>query len=623
MAPAKSLPQSGFFHKNLLPFLLVLSIPVFSLAFFPDAEKRVDAIVLQSIENHLGVARDLSKEEKEAELEFFHKVPVSEIMASRDPAWAPLQEMFEPSRMAYGVFRWMTIVAWTCLITVALTLLVAGGSVALSLRSNAAQYRALRVAWPMLRTSAVIQVVGQAVLFVALSFWVTAVWYNSYEPKLICLAAVLAGYAVFALVKAIFRKVNEDNHPISGEVVAKGAAPELWTRIEGIAMALGTAPPDRIVAGIEPSFFVTEHPVTVAGTRLDGRTLFVSLPMLKIMSIEEADAVLGHELAHFSGEDTLWSRRISPLMGKFEIYLHALYGGLSSPVARFMHFFWNLYLLSIRRLRRQREFRADAVGATVNSPAAMARALVKIASYCEYLNKTEQSIIEKPGVESDLQLAAQLEQGFPGFLSAFASDGKSLKNEVPHPFDTHPPMVERVRKLGFDVTEILKDEELLASPPSTWHDAIVPGNALEAGLWSEREQKLQQYHGRSIAYRVLPETAEEIATVELHFPRQTLKNAKGQTATIDYRSMRLSTSDFEIPFSAITLLNFEKIWGKKQLIISYMDSDRETIRTEKLFPCEFLCDQGNLVELFERYYGRHQTAHSAVAGRAVINAEAE
>lgn len=614
MAPSKSHPASDFFKKHLLPILLVLVIPVFSLFFFLDAERRTDAEVLESIERSIGEDRDMSSEQREAELEFFRTHPASAILASKDPEMASLQSMFEPSRTTYAVFRWMERIAWVCLITAGITLLVVGVSVALSLRSQVAQYRSLRVGWPVLRTSAAIQVVGQAVLIVALSYWVTAIWFEIYVLKLILVAAILAALAVFALVKAIFRKVD-DVHPIQGEVVAKADAPELWQRIEHIAATLGTAPPDRIVAGIEATFFVTEHPVIVSGTRLEGRTLFVSLPMLKIMSLEEADAVLGHELAHFSGEDTLWSRRISPLLGKFEIYLHALYGGLTTPIARFMLFFWNLYHLSIRRLSRTREFRADGVGATVNSQAAMARALVKVASYCDYRNKTEQGIIDKPAVESDLQLASQLENGYPGFLSAFATDGDSLKNEISHPFDTHPPTAERIRKLGFEATEILQHDDLQSAPLRTWYDAIQTAGDLESRQWAKREQALQEYHSLAIAYRVLPETQEEIAAVEVHFPRIILRNGK-DTATLDYRSLTLSTSESEIPFADIQSLNLDESWNKKRLTITIMLPDRSKTMTEKVFPLDYVCDQGNLLQLIEKYYGRHQNAHAATTGQA-------
>ncbi|MES2708096.1 MAG: M48 family metallopeptidase [Verrucomicrobiota bacterium] len=594
--------------------MLVVLVPVFTLAFVPDAEKRMDAAVLRQIETDIAASSNMSPEEKEAELEFFRRMPISRIMASWDAPLAPLQEMFAPMRATYAVFQWMERIAWSCLITVAITLLVVGVSVALSLRSQIAQYRALRIGWPVLRTSAVIQVVGQAVLIVALMYWAGGLWLNFYVPYLILLPVIIAGYGVHALVKAILRKV-EDDHPIPGEVVAKAAAPELWERIESIAKALGTDPPDRLVAGIEPSFFVTEHPVTVAGTRLEGRTLFVSLPMLKIMSVEEADAVLGHELAHFSGEDTLWSRRISPLLGKFEIYLQALYSGLFVPVARFMHFFWDLYFLSLRRLRRVREFRADAVGSTVNSPAAMARALVKVSSYCDYRTKTEQGIIEKPAVESDLQLASQLEQGYPGFLSAFASDGDSMKSGIIHPFDAHPPMAERIRKLGFGTLEILQDAELQAPPQRTWYDAIQQAGELESVLWAKREDELQKYHGLAIAYRVLPETEDEIAAVERHFPRLIFQNAKGDTATLDYRSLRLSTSELEVPFSEISVMSLEKVNDKPQLKITHMTPDQEKTVTEKFFPCEFLCEEGNLLQLFEKYYGRHTAVRPGASGK--------
>jgi len=283
----------------------------------------------------------------------------------------------------------MKRIAWICLATSLATFVIVGLSVAFSLRSQSAQYYALRLGWPVLRTSAAIQVLGQAVLAVALSFWVTAIWTESYYIKLIIIIGLLAAFAVFALLMAIFAKVD-DRCEVAGEVLSETDAPSLWQHVREMAARLKTAEPDRIIVGIVPSFFVTEHPVALGSQVHHGRTLYLSLPMLKVLAVDEADAVLGHELAHFSGEDTLWSRKISPLTGKFALYLKVLSNGLTLAVAHFMHVFWKLYGLSIRRLSRAREFRADQVGADLVSAEAMKRALIKITCYCEYRAATEQ-----------------------------------------------------------------------------------------------------------------------------------------------------------------------------------------------------------------------------------------
>src|SRR5690606_28099334 len=98
-----------------------------------------------------------------------------------------------------------------------------------------------------------------------------------------------------------------------------------WRELKGICDQVGTELPDQVIVGIDDRFFVIETPVCVNGTWYAGRTLYVSLSMLKQLSGREADAVLAHEMAHFSGNDTLHSQKIAPLLSRYQLYLQLLY----------------------------------------------------------------------------------------------------------------------------------------------------------------------------------------------------------------------------------------------------------------------------------------------------------
>ena len=131
-------------------------------------------------------------------------------------------------------------------------------------------------------------------------------------------------------------------------MLTRAASPALWARVDGLCRRLGTAPATHIVGGVDDNFFVTEHPVHLGPHVLTGRTLFVSLSLLKRLDRGEADAVLAHEMAHFSGGDTEYSKRTSPLLARFRTYLGALHeGGLSWPVFNFMLLYWSLVQLAL------------------------------------------------------------------------------------------------------------------------------------------------------------------------------------------------------------------------------------------------------------------------------------
>lgn len=603
-APSKP----GFLKEHVLPLFFIFLIPGFSLWFFGHAENHFDGEIRDAVFAKIQSDRTLSAEEQAQAKDFWANVRVSKIMASNRPEAAELQSMFEPSQFRYAVFRWCKRTSLVCIGSALFTFVFVGLSAAYSMRSQAAQYRALRLGMPVLRGVAVIQVVGQGILAVALSFWVTVLWTESYYPKLILIAALLAVLGVWVLLKAIFTK-PQSRFEQAGELVREEDAPGLWQRVRDIAGRLGTAPPDQIIAGIDASFFVTEHDVALDDSVQSGRTLFVSLPLLKVMTVEEADAVLAHEMAHFSGEDTLWSRRISPLLQKMAQYLNALYaGGLSRPVFHFMHFFWKLYQLSLGRMSRLREFRADGIGARESSPGALARALVKVGAYCRYRGKTENEILAQREVASKLELAERLDRGFPAFLTGFTSGGEAAQVETPHPFDTHPPLERRMEALGLQPAEVLRDPAVQEPVSRSWRDAVLNADAIEARLWDQQEQAMQKYHEKKLAWTLMPRNETDLALVLKHFPDLSFQNGKGETARLTHAGLQLSSWPRPIPFTAFVSLELKESFGTKILTLSHRTPDSPKVQKVKFNPATFKSPQGDLLAALGTYYGRHQTA---------------
>ena len=606
MATSSPLPKRSFFKSHVLPALFIFLIPGLSAWFFAYAESSTDQEILTQIESDIGNSPKMTAQQKSNAREFFEKTPVSGIMASDDPKMVAMQKMFEPSALSYTTFRWMKRLAWICLATIVVTFIIVGLSVAFSFRSQSAQYYALRIGWPVLRTSAAIQVLGQGILAVELSFWLTAVFMHSYVVKLIVIIGLLAGLAVLALFKAIFAKVD-DRCVVNGVTLPEADAPSLWQRIREMAAKLQTAPPDRIIVGIAPSFFVTEHPVTLGGETYRGRTLYLSLPLLKVMGVDETDAVLGHELAHFSGQDTFWSRKITPLTGKFALYLKTLANGLSLIVAHFMHVFWKLYNLSLRKLSRAREFRADRIGADLVSNEAMKRALVKFTCYCEYRAKTESAILNKPRVDENLNLASELEQGYAGFLQAFAANDRAVEERLPHPFDSHPTLNNRLTQLGFDAHAALRGAEIQEPAAATWYQAISTAPTLEEKMWTERQEALKAYHGQTIAWRLLPKNEEETAVVKQYFPRIVFRNKRGKEIVLDFDSVQSPDLNGPLSFKHIVKATLTKSWGGKRLTLVYRDAIGKN-RSWAFGENQFTSEKGELLKYFIHYYSRHKTA---------------
>jgi Zn-dependent protease with chaperone function len=610
MKSKPSFSKVGFLKSYLLPVLIMFLIPGFGLWFFNHVETYYDQEIRESLISQIKMDRTISEARREEAIKFYERASISKILASNKPEARQIQKRFSSVQTRYAIFRWMKRTGLICLLTGVGAFVAVGIGVLFSFRSQRAQYWSLRVGWNVLRWFALIQVVGQGALAVALSFWVTAFWAERYYVKLIGVAAIFALLAVGLLVAAIFRKVVSESQ-FEGRLLKKEAAPSLWQRVSEMAAKLGSAPPDNIFVGIDDNFFVTEHPVKVGEQRFEGRTLFVSLSLLRTLSRGEADAVLAHELAHFSGEDTLYSRRISPLLGKYVHYLNALYqGGISRPVFHFMFFFWNLYQISLGKLSREREFRADRIGSELTSPQDMANALIKITAYCRYRHKVQKTLFEKEENVVAMDVYARIEKGFPDFMTSCV-DGKELAEaDTPHPFDSHPPLAGRLTSLGLNPESALKSPVNLPGLSDSWFSAIEGAAEIEAEQWKAFEDMFHKAHQENLAWRFKPEGEAEIKHVMKYFPEIQFSTAKGLTATLDYQKVRVSDWDAPIPFASIASCRMDEHLGRQRLVIDYQAEGQAKKQNRKISFKEFKAVRAevNFLQSFQNYYGRHLTA---------------
>ena len=133
-------------------------------------------------------------------------------------------------------------------------------------------------------------------------------------------SAISVGRASFGLVQAV------EPHLV-GRDLSRERAPALWSFVAQVSDAVGVQSPDSIVVGLEPNFFVSEMPVTSLDGEHTGRTMCLSLPFLRLLTRAELRSVIGHELSHFKGEDTVRGRQFYPVFRGTVDALHALYAG--------------------------------------------------------------------------------------------------------------------------------------------------------------------------------------------------------------------------------------------------------------------------------------------------------
>ncbi|MGC4001163.1 MAG: M48 family metallopeptidase [Anaeromyxobacter sp.] len=522
----------SFVKALVLPALTFLLVPLLAIGFVRYGEGQLDDSIQASIVASLAADRSLAPEERAAIGDFYAQHPAS--AACRDGAGDPRLERLREVTCKPLEDVWQFVAAERLAMAAAAlgvaALLGAGLLGLVAFWSRRAQYWSFMLGWRSLQIVTALETVAQGALLVWLSYWVTALLFERYFPKLILIMAIVAGLAVLAIVLALFKKVPPPE-PLEGERIEEAQAPGLWRRLRELAARVGTTPPDTLVGGIDDNFFVTEQPLELVGGGTTGRrVLFVSLPLLRILDASEADAVFGHELAHLRGGDTAASARLYPALVRYAGYQQALAeGGLTVPAAMVMRLYRAIFELAVKRDQRRRELLADAEAVRVTSPDDLGRSLLKITGYSSFRAETERALFEQRAVhEGALALGGRIDQGLGAHAASEGFQETVRTQRIPHPFDSHPPLEDRLAAAGARVAVADAAGLLQQRPAATWLDEVPVAPEIEARLWDAYEARFKAVHEESLAWRYLPATAEEQALVERYFPARAFPAKEGE-----------------------------------------------------------------------------------------------
>jgi Zn-dependent protease with chaperone function len=605
---SKAVGSASVLRTYVVPALWLFALPAFSMWFSSYASERSDREVLAAIETNIQQSGELDRAEKESSLAFFRSVPATTACMSDTTELAGYREMLGDGCSDLKQFVWMGWLSLAALALGGVATVVALLSVAFAAVSRGAQYWSFTAGSRLLTGAGALQVVLQGVLATALSFWMTVLWMEVYSIKLILCVGVAAVVGVLGMIVVLFRKPSEALE-VEGELLSESDAPELWARVRTLARKLDTSAPTHIIGGIDENFFVTEGTLDVAGTRVEGRMLYVSLSLLRILARSEADAVLAHELAHFREGDTAHGKQLAPALARFGRYLAELEThAVARPVFCFMRAYYALFLLSLRSGSRKAELLADQLAARVTSGRDVARSLVRVQAYARFVDGVQRSLFAIDAPHGELGLASRFVQGFAEYARSPNSHEELADAIAPHPFDTHPSLTERLANVGQPLAGRALADVLVARPEDSWTVTITSSAALEQRLWDRQEQRFAEAHALSLAYRYEPANDNERAHVSEHFPSLTFEGKNGLVVTLDHASITCSSWQRTLTLVDVTETVVGQIMFKKTLFVRTAD--------EKLnISLNDLNDAEHLLECLGRYRGRSEAARQYAASK--------
>lgn len=262
---------------------------------------------------------------------------------------------------------------------------------------------------------------------------------------------VIAATMVWSLIP------RRDKFTAPGMLLARSAHLKLFAELDSIAAALGEEVPGEVyLIGAANAFVADRGGVMGFGSR---RVMGLGIPLLAMLTVSEFRAVLAHEFAHYYGGDTSlgpWVYKTKSSMVRIfenigsvgELARIAILGLMYVVVTTLLKWFFMAFLRGINMVSRKQEYRADELACLiagrrnlVSGLRAIHRAATAWPAY--WTNEVA------PALDGGSLVAVG--EGFCRFVSvpeisaAISKDLETrLREEKTEPYDTHPPLRDRM-----------------------------------------------------------------------------------------------------------------------------------------------------------------------------------
>jgi len=234
---------------------------------------------------------------------------------------------------------------------------------------------------------------------------------------------------------------------------------------------------------------------------VDGRTLYVSAPLLRLMDLDETKAVLAHEFAHFTGRDTVYSTQIAPVYASLTSGIHTIKSEIDWSIKGIVLIipmlitlaYHGMFRILDNAISRRRELRCDEIASGVYGQDHISNGLLKVVGYGNLLS------LHIDGQFVSLLRENQTFQNYPEWFSWFARE-ESSRSEVSRILsyaaaartraaDSHPALGARLKALNVS--------SLLRSPDIDTHNPL----SVEFGL-EQLEVELTRTYARQLQYYI-------------------------------------------------------------------------------------------------------------------------
>lgn len=318
---------------------------------------------------------------------------------------------------------------------------------------------------------AVLTVIHAAVVTIAL-FSAEDYWLGEVHDWVLIIAAGAGLLAAIGVATAALRSYGAARISVIGHPINPLDQPRLMLLVRNVARKLNTRPPDNVIVGMDANFFVTHAHVGMLGLNgeMRGRSLFLSVPLMRGLSVGELTAVIAHEMAHFANRDAQYSQHFAPIYARLHDAANQSSARTRSrnpfvvPVRAMTDFLVDAFHSNVARVSQKRELAADAAAAAATSPTDLANALLKVSIMSHVWHREIAALHERThqgrfsrNISRNFADHVRLDLDKNRISDAVAS---IMAWQIPHPTDSHPATEDRIIAMGLTPTTLLDTETL-------------------------------------------------------------------------------------------------------------------------------------------------------------------
>ncbi len=280
------------------------------------------------------------------------------------------------------------------------------------------------------------------------------------------------------LIKGVYNFTKTSFVPIIGVSLNRKDHSKIFSVVSDLSKKINAKMPKNIVIGLSTDFFAISKNVKVFNginqTNLKNETLYISIPFLRVLTIKELEGIIGHELGHFQGDDTIYGIKFAPIFRRLNQHFVELDEEFEKQkkelktdpilikIAIFPFIFlFNEFSRKREKIKKEQELKADKYGAKASdSSKVFITALSKIYIYDLVWNDTKvkfEEIVRDKAKNKIINLSLEFVRDARQLLEKDKLK-LYLKNlqffEQLHPSDTHPPLKERMKNLSVKIEEI-------------------------------------------------------------------------------------------------------------------------------------------------------------------------